>query len=211
MRWAKVPTTPLQNPNLSASDKLVFVALCAHANNGVCFPKRSTLALFTSLSTRTITASIANLCREGIITQELRNGTSALYRIRSVESDSMPAAQGVETDSRPERLEAVLQLFRDALPKHRVGKISIVTRFVEERQKSYSWYLRLFEEVSLRPFLCGRNDRGIFFPLSFIFREADEILENNKYAPWEDAAQAAAEFLRNGGSPANERCHIKNI
>lgn len=199
MRWAKVPTTPLQNPNLTASDKLVFVALCAHANGGVCFPKRSTLALFTSLSTRTITASIANLCREGIISQELRTGTSALYRIRSIATDSIPAATGVEINATPASFEAVKCLFSEALPKHSIGKISIAARFVEERQKPYSWYLRLFEEVTTRPFLCGENDKKIFFPLSFILREADEILERNKYAPWEDAAQAAADYIRSGG------------
>ena len=212
MRWLKVPIEHLVYQSLSATDKIVYVALCAFANkDGTCYPRRSTLAEYTSLSTRSITGSIAKLCEFGIISQVLRSGTSALYRVECLARDSIPMNDvGVESDSiRNEcdcvavdsilSAEEVFYYFNECLPAHKVGNRIAAMRFISDNSRPRSWYTKLFEAVACSPFLCGLNARKTFFPLSFLLRESELIIEGKKYAPWQRAAHDAADFLKNGG------------
>lgn len=208
MSWAKVPTEPLLIEALTANDKMTYVALCIFANReGVCFPSRSTLSKYTGLSPRALTRSVANLCREGVITISERAGASSLYRVECIAAQSTPPPRMLSGMDSPSILDGekvldtsdVFQYFSECLPKHKIGNARDVAQWVRKEQRPRKWYTAFFEEVSRRPFLCGLNDREIFFPLSFLLREADEILYRGKYAPWQDTARRTAEFIKNGG------------
>lgn len=203
MRWARVPTDILTRPELDSNDKLVYVALCAHVNaDGYAYPRRAVLAEYTSLSLRTITRSLARLREAGVIEQYLRTGTSPMYKVLPLATQSTPPTLGgMDTQAIPQTAEAatpeaVLKLFADALRGHKVGNRAFVTSYITREARPYRWYLTLFEEVSRRPFLCGANERGLKFPLSFLLREAAEILDKGKYKPWTETAEAVAEYLR---------------
>lgn len=208
-RWARVPASVLQNDRLSASDKLVFVALCAHADKqGRCFPRRSTLAEFTSLSTRTITTSISHLIDAGVITQQPRTGTTPIYTVTTLENIARDKEQkkaetleNISTGAEAGNALAdrVRRLFAEVFPGHSVGNAAFVQKYIRERGREYAWYLELFETASRRPFLRGENDKRLRMPLSFILREADEILYSGKYAPWKETAAAVADYIKGGG------------
>ena len=209
-RWARVPTSVLQRPELSSADKIVFVALCSFADKlGRCFPKRATLAEYTSLSVRTISTSISNLTAAGVITQQQRTGTTPLYivvplapiaRVEDTPANiarvASPAAYVNESGALADK---VRRLFSEAFPGHGVGNTNYVQKYIRERGREYRWYLELFEVASKRPFLRGENDKRLKMPLSFILREADEILYHGKYAPWTETAEAVAEYIKGGG------------
>lgn len=206
--WAKVPTEPLLIEALTANDKMTYVALCIFANReGVCFPARATLSKYTGLSPRALTRSIANLCREGVVSLSERAGASSLYRVECIAAQSTPpptGAAGMASPSIPDGEKVldtseVFQYFSECLPKHKIGNSREVAQWVRKEQRPRKWYTVLFETVCRRPFLCGLNDREVFFPLSFLLREADEILLRGKYAPWQEQAKATAEFIKNGG------------
>lgn len=209
MRWAKVPTTPLLMDDLSAPDKLVYVALCAHANrDGVCYPKRATLAEYTSLSLRTISTSITNLCAAGVITQELRQGSTPLYKVLPLADVAIPQESGgiapvatpLYTNETNKLIEDVKRLFLEVFAGHKLGNAAFVQNFIRGRGYPYKWYLELFELTSGYPFIRGANDKKLKFPLSFLLRESEEILSaRRKYAPWQDTAQAVINYLQEDG------------
>lgn len=198
MRWARVPTDILTRPELDCNDKLVYVALCAHVNaDGYAYPRRAVLAEYTSLSLRSITRALAKLQAAGVIEMYHRTATSTMYKVLPLATQSTSPAQcDMDTQSTPATAESVLKLFADALRGHKIGNRAFVMAYILREARPYRWYLTLFEEVSRRPFLCGANDRGLKFPLSFLLKEADEILNKGKYKPWTDTAEAVAEFLR---------------
>ena len=198
MRWARVPTDILTRPELDCNDKLVYVALCAHVNaDGYAYPRRAVLAEYTSLSLRSITRALAKLQAAGVIEMYHRTATSTMYKVLPLATQSTSPAQcDMDTQSTPATAESVLKLFADALRGHKIGNRAFVTGYITREARPYRWYSTLFEEVSRRPFLCGANDRGLKFPLSFLLKEADEILNKGKYKPWTDTAEAVAEYLR---------------
>ena len=143
-RWARVPTSVLQRPELSSADKIVFVALCSFADKlGRCFPKRATLAEYTSLSVRTISTSIANLTAAGVITQQQRTGTTPLYIVVPL----APVARVEDTPANIARVassaayvnesgalaDKVRRLFSEAFPGHGVGNTNYVQKYIRER------------------------------------------------------------------------------
>ena len=155
------------------------------------------LAEYTSLSLRSITRALAKLQAAGVIEMYHRTATSTMYKVLPLATQSTSPAQcDMDTQSTPATAESVLKLFADALRGHKIGNRAFVTGYITREARPYRWYLTLFEEVSRRPFLCGANDRGLKFPLSFLLKEADEILNKGKYKPWTDTAEAVAEYLR---------------
>lgn len=209
-RWARVPTSVLQRPELSASDKIVFVALASFADkNGRCFPKRATISAYTSLSVRTVSASIVNLVAAGVLIQEQRTGTTPLYIVvplapaASVKDThanfTRVASQADCADKDDELVNKVRKLFAEAFPGHTVGNVAYIQKYVRGRGREYAWYSELFETASRRPFLRGENDKRLKMPLSFILREANEILYHGKYAPWRETAAAVEDYIKGGG------------
>ena len=209
--WAKVPTAALTNEALSANDRITYVALCIFANrDGLCYPSRATLMKYTGLSPRALTRSVANLCREGIISATGRAGTSSLYKVASIATQATPAAAALENaaggmatqatreSAKNEFVAEIIEVFNKALPQHKIGNAREVAQIIRTSSHAREWYIRLFHEVSKRPFLCGQNDKNIYFPLSFLLRESSEI-NNGKYLPWQETAAAAAEYIQQGG------------
>ena len=209
--WAKVPTTALTHEARSANDRITYVALCIFANrDGLCYPSRATLMKYTGLSPRALTRSVANLCREGIISATGRAGTSSLYKVASIATQAIPtaaaqenAAGGIATQAIHDSVintsvAEIIEIFNKALPRHGIGNAREVAQIIKKSGHAREWYIRLFREVSKRPFLCGQNDKNIYFPLSFLLREAKSIIDG-KYLPWQETAAAAAEYIQQGG------------
>lgn len=203
-RWSRVPTSILKRNDLTPADKITFVALCTFADkNGECFPKRSTLAEYTSMSVRSISTCIRNLTKAGVIEQIQRKGSTPLYIIYSlvnIARDKNTVENFATVDM--SLCEKVRALFHDVFPSHGYGNIDYVNRYIKERARTYQWYSDLFEVASRRPFLCGENDRNLKMPLSFILREGEDILYKGKYAPWTETAQNIAAYLKEGGTIA---------
>lgn len=84
--YARVPITTLADQRLSPSARLVYVALCRHANAiGTCWPGRRAIEATTGIKSRTtIGRAIAELEDAGHITVIRRKGDSNFYTIAEI-------------------------------------------------------------------------------------------------------------------------------
>lgn len=74
---------------LPSGQKMVLLALCDNANDqGECYPSISMLSEKCSISERSVQQHIHDLEDAGIVTREMRNGRSTLYRVHSDHFDT---------------------------------------------------------------------------------------------------------------------------
>lgn len=79
-----IPNVILQNKELSANDKLVWASLCLHAGeNGVCYPKQSTIADELGISERTVRNSINILVELEFLEIEKPSGKDKLLHLNN--------------------------------------------------------------------------------------------------------------------------------
>lgn len=76
----------LENPNIPATAKLVYILLCrfSNKNTGRCYPGHSTIANMLGMHRNSIPKAIEQLSELGLVTVERRKGTSHLYHIHNL-------------------------------------------------------------------------------------------------------------------------------
>ncbi len=89
---------------LPSGQKMVLLALCDNANDqGECYPSVSMLSEKCSISERSVQQHIADMEVLGIISREMRNGRSTLYRVHS-DHFNTPAKSAPRKSRTPQNL-----------------------------------------------------------------------------------------------------------
>ena len=87
----------------SSSAKLVLLILadCHNGDNGRCDPSVPFISKFTGLNKKTVSSALANLQRAGLITAELRPGTSSQYSLHISDFPAPTRAKGERRKTLP--------------------------------------------------------------------------------------------------------------